>query len=292
MGEGWRIRLLGPLEIRHDGVLVPVAAAKQRVLIAALALAGGEPVTVDRLVTYLWDDRPPASARNTLQNYVLRLRGALRIDDEPDPVVTSAAGYHLEVDAEAIDVRRFRTLERSARATATAGEPESASALLAEALAGWHGEPLADVPSEVLRREVVPGLVERRLAALESRIDLDLQLGRHRELVTELVALTIGHPVRERLWAQLMLALYRCGRPAEALEAYHRAGKVLAEELGIDPGPQLRRLHQAVLTNDPDLTITAVPTAPTTGSGRPARPSTARRGLGRCVRRRPCRRTS
>src|SRR5439155_24057081 len=99
VGEGWRIRLLGPLEIRHDGVLVPVAAAKQRVLIAALALAGGEPVTVDRLVTYLWDDRPPASARNTLQNYVLRLRGALRIDDEPDPVVTSAAGYHLEVDA-------------------------------------------------------------------------------------------------------------------------------------------------------------------------------------------------
>ena len=261
MSEGWTFRLLGPLEVRHDGVPVPVVAAKQRVLIAALALAAGAPVTAERLITYLWDERPPASARNTVQNYVLRLRRTLRTATAAPGtlVTTSTSAYHLDVDADAIDVHRFRTLLRSARSEATAGERAAASALLAEALGLWRGDPLVDVPSDLLHREVVPALVEQRLAAQEQRIVLDLQLGRHQDLVTELVALTAAYPVRERMWAQLMLALYRCGRTSEALEAYQRAASVLAEELGVDPGPELQRMHQAVLTNDPNLTITGPP---------------------------------
>ena len=207
MAQGWRFRLVGPLEVRHDGVPVPIAAPKQRILTAVLALAADEPVTVERLITCLWGEQPPATARNTLQNYVLRLRRTLQVDAEPSPLVTSAAGYRLDVDTDAIDVHRFGALVRSARSTAAAGEPDSAAALLDEALLLWRGEPLADVPSEVLRREVVPGLVEQRLAAREQRIDLDLGRGRHRELITELVALTTEQPLRERIWAQLILAL-------------------------------------------------------------------------------------
>ena len=254
MGEGWRFRLVGPLEVRHDGVEVPIAAAKQRVLIAVLALAAGEPVTVGRLIACLWGHDPPRSARNTLQNYVLRLRHTLTVDAEPGPLVSSAAGYRLDVDADRVDVHRFRSLVRAARSTAAAGEPESATALLDEALRLWHGEPLTDVPSDVLHREVVPGLVEQRLAALEQRIDLDLDRGRHLELIADLADLTQEHPLRERMWAQLMLALYRSWRTAEALETYRRASRILTEEHGIDPGPELQRLHQAVLTNDPSLT--------------------------------------
>ena len=252
----WRIRLLGPLEVRHEGVLVPVPAAKQRVLLAVLALAAGEPVTVERLIACLWDHQPPLSARNTLQNYVLRLRRSLRVDGRPDPLISAAAGYRLAVEPDAVDVHRFRSLEHSARSRTVAGEPESAAALLDEALGLWRGEPLADVPSEVLHRETVPGLVEQHLAAVEARMDLDLGLGRHGERIPDLVALTTEHPLRERAWAQLMLALHRSGRSAEALEAYGQAGKILAEELGIDPGTELRELHQAILTSDPTLTIT------------------------------------
>src|SRR5882757_6979860 len=230
VGEGWRFRLVGPLEVRHEGVLVPIDAAKQRVLIAVLALAAGEPVTVERLIAYLWGDQPPISARNTLQNYVLRLRRSLQVDAQPGPLVSTAAGYRLDVDADAVDVHRFRSLVRTARSTVRAGDSESAAALLDEALELWRGEPLADVPSEVLHREVVPGLVEQRLAALEQRIDLDLELGLHGERITELIALSKGYPLRERMWAQLMLALYRSGRTAEALGAYHQAHKVLAKE--------------------------------------------------------------
>jgi DNA-binding SARP family transcriptional activator/Tfp pilus assembly protein PilF len=256
LADGWRFRLVGPLEVRHDGVLVPVNAAKQRVVIAVLALAAGEPVTVERLIACLWGDQPPLKARNTVLNYVLRLRRALQGGAVPGPLVSSVAGYRLDVDADAVDVHRFGSLVRSARSAVMTGEPHSAATLLDEALESWRGEPLVDVPSEVLHREVVPGLVEQRLAALEQRIDLDLELGSHAERITELVALTTGHPLRERMWAQLMLALYRSGRTAEALGAYQQAHKVLSEELGIDPGLELRNLHQAVLTEDPILALT------------------------------------
>jgi len=251
VGEGWRFRLLGPLEVRHDGTVLPIAAAKQRVLIAVLALAGGEPVPAERLIECLWGDEPPTTARNTLKNYVLRLRRTFQVDGESGPLVTSTAGYRLDIAPDAVDVQRFQDAIKVARV-----KPDVASALLDEALALWHGQPLADVPSEVLHREVVPGLVEQRLAAREQRVDLGLNRGRHRELVDELLVLADENPLREGIWARLMLALYRSGRPAEALDAYRRAGDVLAEELGVDPGSELKQLHLAVLTNDPALTIT------------------------------------
>jgi DNA-binding SARP family transcriptional activator len=266
---GWTFSLLGPLQVRHAGVLVPVTAAKQRIVIAALGLAAGEAVGVDRLIESVWGEHPPASVRKTLQNYMLRLRQTLQSDSRPGPVATSSAGYRLDVSAEAIDVHRLRSLLRQAQPLATTGEAESAAGLLDEALGLWRAQPLADVPSEILHREVVPGLVEQYLAALEQRIGLDLDRGRHRERISELLALTTEHPLRERMWAQLMLALYRCGRTAEALEAYHHAGKVLGRELGIGPGPQLEGLHQAVLTNDPALSATD-PTSELAGKRSPA----------------------
>ncbi|MFC0547906.1 AfsR/SARP family transcriptional regulator [Kutzneria chonburiensis] len=245
MGEGWRFRLLGPLEVRHDGTVLPIAAAKQRVLIAVLALAGGEPVPAERLIECLWGDEPPITARNTLKNYVLRLRRTFQVDS--GLLATSAAGYRLDIDRDAVDVHRFQDAIKTAKHD---------EASLDEALALWQGQPLADVPSDVLHREVVPGLMALRLAAREHRVDLDLNRGRHRELVDELLVLATENPLREGIWARLMLALYRSGRPAEALDAYRRAGEVLAEELGVDPGPELKKLHQAVLTRDPALTIT------------------------------------
>ncbi|MDT8912085.1 BTAD domain-containing putative transcriptional regulator [Amycolatopsis sp. PS_44_ISF1] len=269
MAEGWRFRLLGPLEVRYAGVSIPVAAAKQRVLIAVLALAAGEPVTVERLIACLWNDVPPSGARNTLQNHVLRLRRTLAVGTGPGVLVSSSAGYRLNVDPDLVDVHCFRSLVRSARSNTTAGEAEAGVALLDEALRLWRGEPLADVPSDLLHRETVPALAEARLAAREQRIALDLDLGRHRERVGELVELTNEHPLQERLWAQLMLALYRSGRTAEALDAYRRAGQVLAEELGVDPGPELHALHQAVLANDPTLAIAGPASGPTAGQSPP-----------------------
>jgi DNA-binding SARP family transcriptional activator len=263
VGEGWRFHLTGPLQVRHGGAAVPIDAAKQRVLIAVLALAAGEPVPAQRLIACLWDDQPPPSARNTLQNYVLRLRRVLQAHAQPGPLVSTAAGYRLDVQTDTVDVHRFRSLVRSARSHTVSGDHESAAALLDEALALWRGQPLADVPSEVLHREVVPGLVEQHLTALEARIELDLQLGRHAQRIPDLIALCTEHPLRERFRAQLMLALYRSGRTADALDTYRQASAVLAEELGIDPGPELRTLHQAVLTNDPTLTIAGTAPEPT-----------------------------
>ncbi|MDT8912054.1 BTAD domain-containing putative transcriptional regulator [Amycolatopsis sp. PS_44_ISF1] len=246
---GWEIRLVGSMEVRRDGVPVPIPAAKQRVLIAALALTAGAPVTVERLIACLWDERPPSGARNTVKNYVLRLRRIVAADAGPGVLVSSPAGYRLEVDPDVVDVLRFRSLVRTARSA----EPEQAEALLDQALVLWRGEPLADVPSDVLHREVVPGLVELRLAALQQRIDLDLVHGRHAERIAELVELSTVHPLRERFWAQLMLAFHRSGRAGEALAAYRKANTILAEELGINPGPQLQALHHAILTDDPGL---------------------------------------
>ena len=267
----WQFRLLGPLEVRCGGVLLPIDAAKQRSLVAVLALAAGEPVAVERLISCLWGDQPPPSARNSLQNYVLRLRRALQAGAERGPLANSAAGYRLDTDTDTVDVHRFRSLVRAAGSEVTTGKPESAAALLDEALGLWRGEPLADVPSEVLHREVVPALVEQHLAALEQRIGLDLDLGRHAERISDLVALTAEHPLRERMWGQLMLVLYRSGRTAEALDAYRRAGGILAEELGLDPGPELRTLHQAILNNDPALTLTNPTSEPAGAHSRPPR---------------------
>ncbi|GAA2893034.1 hypothetical protein GCM10010517_57560 [Streptosporangium fragile] len=283
MGTGFEFRVLGPVEVLHDGRPVPVRAAKQRVLLASLLLDAGRVVPVGTLVTRLWGESPPDGARNTLQNYVMRLRrvlaGAARAagtagDGENGPVLTRPQGYLIEAAGDAVDLHRFDALVRHARAAAAAGAADRASVLLREALGLWRGQPLSDVPSEPLQREVVPVLAERRLGAVELRIQADLLLGRHAEVLPELRELTTGHPLQERFWAQRMLALYRSGRQGEALECYRAVSGLLAEELGVDPGAELRELHRRILAADPAL-MTPVPAC-----ARP--PSTTGGGPGDC----------
>ncbi|PSL54751.1 DNA-binding SARP family transcriptional activator [Saccharothrix carnea] len=231
-------RVLGPLEVRHAGRPVAVPAGKSRVLLAALLLRAGEVVTAGELVDRLWDGGAPdpARARATLQMTVTRLRRAL---GQANVVRTAAGGYLADVPADALDLHRFRSLVDAGR--------------YAEALALWRGAPLSDVRSDALHRlEVVP-LEEERLDALARRIDADLAAGAAHELVAELRSLTRAHPLRERFRAQLMLALYRSERQAEALAAYREAREVLAGELGVEPGRELRELHERILLANPDL---------------------------------------
>ena len=254
-------RLLGPLEVVDGGQLVPIPSAKHRALLAYLLVRPGELVTVDELAEVIWGDALPANPRTTVQTYVSRLRQRLHLGEvlrsRPD-------GYVLVAACGDIDLGRFEILLEQASRAAGAGDRQGEAALLRQALALWRGVPLADVPSELLQRNVVLPLVEQRLSALQRRIEADLELGRHAEVVAELRALTDQYPLRERYRALLMLALYRCGRQADALQAYQRARRVLADELGIGPGPELRGLHRAVLTNDPAL---AVPPAAVGGDG-------------------------
>ncbi|MFC4895496.1 BTAD domain-containing putative transcriptional regulator [Streptosporangium amethystogenes subsp. fukuiense] len=253
-GSGFEFRVLGPFEVLRDGVPVPIRAAKLRTLLVSLLLDANRTVPVETLMDHLWGEVPPRGARNTLQNYVLRCRHLLGCAGDDGPLLTCPRGYLLRVDGDRLDLHRFDTLTGRARTAAAAGSMKAASALLAEALRSWRGEPLQDIPSETLRREVAPVLAERRLDALQSRIEADLALDRHEEVLPELRRLTAAHPLRERFWAQRMLALYRSGRQAEALRCHHSVREILAEELGVDPGAELRELHQRILNNDPALT--------------------------------------
>ncbi|MER5320146.1 BTAD domain-containing putative transcriptional regulator [Streptosporangium roseum] len=252
---GFDFRVLGPFEVLRDGVPVPIRAAKLRTLLVSLLLDANEVVPVETLVDRLWGDDPPGGALNTLQNYVMRSRRFLGCAGDDGPLLTCPRGYLIRVADDGLDLHRFDALTRRARAAATADAMEQASALLGEALRLWRGEPLQDVPSEALRREVAPALAERRLDALQSRVEADLALGRHEEVLPELRKLTAAHPLRERFWAQRMLALYRSGRQAEALRCYHSVREVLVEELGVDPGAELRDLHRRILGGDPALAV-------------------------------------
>lgn len=244
--------LLGPLVVRVGGIQVAISAAKQRVVLAALLLNAGQVVPMDDLAEAVWGAAPPASARMTLQNYVKRLRQALadadhgRISTEPD-------GYRIDADAGELDVTRFGALLKRAREAARCEQWGDAAAILREALSLRRGRPLADVPSELLLLQHEPWIAEMYAQALETRIDADLYLGRHREVITELRQFTAAHPLREHPHGMLMLALYCDGRPAEALAAYQNARRALIGELGIEPGPDLRHLHQRILRADPGL---------------------------------------
>lgn len=260
MSVRYEFGILGPLEVTRDGVSVPLRAGQQRVLLAALLIDAGQVVSVDALMCRLWGEDPPRGARNAVQNYVLRLRRALG----PDVVVTDRRGYVIDVPPDVVDAHRFEALARQGGAAFSAGSPERAAALLGEALGLWRGEPLADLPAERFQ-DVVPALCEQRLAAQEVWIDAVVQSGRPAEVLPELRRLTERHPLRERFWAQQMLALYRCGRQGEALERYREVTRVLADELGIDPGDELRTLHQRILTSAPELA--AVRRRPPGGTG-------------------------
>jgi YVTN family beta-propeller protein len=254
MGGDRRIelRILGPLEAFVDGQPVPLGGAKQRAVLAILILHRGKPVSTDRLIDALWGERAPQAATKTVQVYVSRLRKVLG----EGVVITRGGGYALENAAAEIDVERFEHLAEAGRAAIDRGDPPAAAEDLREALALWRGPPLADLTYESFAQPETGRLEELRVAALEDRIEADLAVGRHSALVPELETAVREHPERERLRGQLMLALYRSGRQAEALEAYRDARRALAE-VGLEPGPELRQLEQAILEQDP--TIAAAP---------------------------------
>ncbi|MEV6609742.1 BTAD domain-containing putative transcriptional regulator [Kutzneria sp. NPDC051319] len=246
-GEGMRFRLLGPVElVRDGGEPVAVRAGKHRIVLATLLLHTGRTVGAQELIDNLWDEDPPDGARTTLRAYVMRLRQAIGV---PDLITTVTDGYRVDVPADDVDAGRFDRLLAEARNA----EPVRVIELLTAALELWRGPALADVPSPRLREHEAVALDERRLLAAELRLDAQLTLGRHHELITELRALTTANPLRERFWAQLMLALYRSDRQAEALTIYHHVRRLLADELGVEPSTELRDLHQAILTSDPKL---------------------------------------
>jgi YVTN family beta-propeller protein len=243
-----RFRILGPLAVRADGREIALGGPKPRALLAMLLLQANEPVGRDRLIEGLWGERPPASAGHNLDDYVSRLRKALGADR----IERQAPGYLLRVELGELDLARFEALLEQGRAAA-AGDPAAAREALGAALALWHGPALADLLYQPFASSESERLEERRLLALEERIDADLVLGGGSELVPELERLVVEQPFRERLLGQLMLALYRSGRQAEALAAYQAARRRLAEELGLEPSPQLQELERRVLAHDPAL---------------------------------------
>ena len=250
-------RILGPLEILKEDEPLTLGAAKQRALLAILLLHANAVVSSDRLVDDLWGARPPETAANALQVYIAQLRRALepeRAKGAPGQVVlTRPGGYLLRVEPHGLDAERFEHQLGEGTRAAGAGDAAAAAELLHDALDLWRGDALADFTYEPFAQAEIARLEELRLSALEERIESDLALGLHAALVGELEALVREHPLRERLRAQLMLALYRAGRQADALGVYRDARTALTEELGIDPGPELRRLEGAILRQDAEL---------------------------------------
>lgn len=255
--KGLEYRLLGSFEVWRDGGRLALDAAKQRGLLALLLLHANQVVSAERLIDELWQGKPPPTAGTALQGYVSQLRKLLepeRPKGEPAQVLaTEAAGYVLRAEPGAIDALRFERLLHEGRAALARDRPEAAAQLLREGLALFGGAPLADFAYEPWAAEETARLEELRLVALEERIDAELALGLHEELAVELHGLAAEHPLRERVRAQLILALYRCGRQADALDEYRSARRALTEELGIEPGPELQELQRAVLKQDASL---------------------------------------
>lgn len=260
-------RVLGPLRIRADhgegdaGARGPdqrggdqrgedrpgdivIAGRKPRTLLAALLLARGEVLSDERLTALLWGQRPPATLSAQLYTYVSRLRGRL---GPSVPLVRESVGYRLDTAGARVDADEFDRLADAGHRELRAGRPDRAAPLLRSALALWRGPALGDV-TDHLRAAETPRLEEARMVALENRIEAELALGEHLRLVSELRGLVARHPLRERLRAQWMMALYRCERQAEALAAYQEGRRLLVDELGVDPGPSLTAAHRAVLT--------------------------------------------
>ena len=244
-----RFRILGPLEVWTGQDWSGIGAPKWRALLAALLLNPGQAVSTDRLTAELWGDDPPDRAANLVSVYVLRLRRALG-DPEGRVLTTRAPGYQLLLGPGDLDAECFETLAGQGRGALADGDPGRAAEKLAEALELWRGGALADVPPSALVTAEADRLEESRLSALELRIEADLGGGRHAQLVPELRRLLSDHPLREGLWALLIRALDGAGRHAEALAAYGQAREVIADELGVDPGPELQGLYQAMLTAD------------------------------------------
>jgi DNA-binding SARP family transcriptional activator len=267
--------ILGPLEIRRDGAPLTLPAPRARALLVILLVHANRVVSVDELGDELWRDQPPASARSAIQVHVAALRRTL---GGGATLRTRAPGYVLEVDDDQLDARRFeRGLREAAR-----GEGPDAQERLRDALALWRGPALAEFEDLACARLEAARLEELRMEALEERVEVDLRLGRHAESIAELVRLTSEHPYRERLHAQLMLALYRSGRQTEALEAYRLARDLLVDELGIEPGEELAALQRAILEHDPALSAPP-PDAQQPAHRRPRLPAPPTPFLGRAA---------
>ena len=241
-------RILGPLEVSAGDGALKVGGPKQRAVLAHLILRANHPVPIERLIDGLWGEEPPETARNTLQTYVYRLRQVLG----EDRIGSGNGGYVLHAEASEIDAARFEAMVRQAKAEIRS-EPARAAEELGDALALWRGSPLSDLSDEPSLRGEIARLEELRLSATEHRISAEIATGGHSTVVSELEALTARYPLRERMWANLMLALYRMGRQAEALSAYQRAREVLADELGAEPSADLQHLHEQILRRDPVL---------------------------------------
>jgi DNA-binding SARP family transcriptional activator len=252
------VRLLGTVEAERGGATLALGGAKQRIVLAVLALQVGRVVSSDRLVDAVWGETPSENASATLQVYVSNLRRALAGPDQKTPVIVGRRpGYVLDLAPENVDAHAFERLAVQARLQHRAGDLAAAAATMREALALWRGRPLADLSSEPFASGDIARLDEARVAAIEERIEIELALGRHRELVPELEALAADYPLREQIYAALMTALYRCGRQAEALRTFQAARTTLGDELGLDPGPELRRLEQEILRQDSALDLAA-----------------------------------
>jgi DNA-binding SARP family transcriptional activator len=274
--DSLRFELLGPVKAWRDGSEIGLGSPQQRAVLAVLLLREGRNASQEEIVRAVWTDDPPRSAIGTVRTYVYRLRQVLDGDraGAPDPVLVSwsGGGYAVAPGAAAVDLDEFRALTTRAAVARRDGDPGGASGLLHAALALWKGDPLGGLPpGEYLDRQR-DRLVELRLAALESRLDVDLELGRDADLVVELSALVAEHPLRERFRELLMLALYRAGRQAEALAAYQGGRLVLTEQLGVEPGAGLRTLHERILRADPAL-LHRSPAAPTPAAPTPAAPT-------------------
>jgi WD40 repeat protein/DNA-binding SARP family transcriptional activator len=248
-----RFAVLGPLEVSGEDGPVPLGGPKQRIVLAHLVLGANQVVSAEHLIDALWGGDLPEDPRSTLRVYVSRIRSALGLD----AIEARAPGYLLKADRDEVDALRFEDLLEQARSNGR--EPRATDRILGEALALWRGPAFADLANEPSLTGEIARLEELRLQAIEERVAAELELGHHAGVAAELELLTRAHPLRERLWAELMLALYRSGRQGEALAAFDRARTILAEELGIDPSQELRLVHERILRQDPDLELEGEP---------------------------------
>lgn len=251
-------RILGPFEVVEEGDALPLGGARQRALLAVLVLNVNRVVSADRLIDALWGESAPDGALHALQVYVSRLRktfGDHAARSAEGLLTTEAGGYLLGVEADQVDLQRFERIAAEGRRALADGHPDPAGTLLRQAAALFRGPPLADFVFEAFAQPEIARIEDLRLTVIEDRVEADLSLGRHAELVGELQVLMTEHPLRERLRGQLMVAMYRSGRQAEALHVYRQGRAMLADELGIDPMPELQRLEQAILRQDPELDL-------------------------------------
>ena len=262
-------RVLGPLQVERDGRVLPLGGLKQRGVLALLLLDRNRVVPRDQLVDVLWGERPPASAANSIQIYVSKLRRLLGGGDPADgsPIVTEPPGYRLRIPPGELDADRFERLITAGSEALGAGEADRAENTFAEALTLWHGPPFADFAGERFAQAEIARLEQLRLHALEEQIEAQTTLGRLAEVLAQLPTLVDQHPLEGRLRAQLMLALYRSGRQADALAAYQDFRRLLADDLGLDPSPDLRELERQILRHDGALLAPASPGAPEPPSG-------------------------